>query len=133
MDSDRSAINQLHKQDIEATLSSDIGQLVALWSDDGVLINPGGPPIAGKAAIQNFLTQSFAKNPTSKVLKYEPEITDLQISGEVAYEWGYFSATREDSPTGERSSLRARFLRVMKRQPDGSWKFARVMWSPEGK
>lgn len=132
MDSARSAIDQMHKQDIEATLSSDQGKLAALWSDDGVLISPGAPPIVGKAAIQNFLAQSLAKNPTMKVLKYEPEITDLQISGEVAYEWGYFNASQQASPSSEPFRLRARFLRVLRRQADGSWKFVRVMWSPEG-
>jgi len=132
VDSARSAIDQLHKQDIDATLSSDIGKLTALWSDDGVLISPGSPPIVGKAAILSFLTQSFANNPTLKVVKYEPEIGDLQISGEVAHEWGYFNASQQASSASEPIGLRARFLRVMRRQADGSWKFVRVMWSLEG-
>ena len=30
-----------------------------------------------------------------KVLKYVPEVTDLQAVGDVAYEWGFFEATHQ--------------------------------------
>ena len=132
MDSAQSAIDELHQRDIEATLASDIGRLMALWSDDCVLIGQGAKPVVGKVAIQSFLTETVAKNPTMKVLRYEPEITDIQIADEIAYEWGYFNATQQASPMSQRFSVRARFLRVMRRQADGSWKFVRVMWSAEG-
>jgi len=124
-------IDKLHQQDIAATLSSNVDELTALWTDDGALIGAGAKPIAGKPAIRDFLSASFAKNPTMKVLKYEPEFEHLQVSGDVAYEWGYFNATQQGSPTSQPVTLRARFLRVLRRQPDASWKFSRVMWSPD--
>ena len=108
-----------------------VGQLVALWSDDGVLISPGDKPLVGKAAIQASLTQNFAKNPTMKVLKYEPEVKDLQLAGDVAYEWGYFTATHQACATSKPFTFRARFLRVIRLQPNGSWKFVRVMWNTD--
>ena len=67
-----------------------------------------------------------------KVLKYEPEIKDVQVVGTVAYEWGYINVTQQDSPTSKPTTFRARFLRTMKVQADGSWKFTRVMWNTEG-
>jgi len=42
-------IEQLHKDDIAATLARDAEALTALWADDGVLLQPGIPPIIGKA------------------------------------------------------------------------------------
>jgi Domain of unknown function (DUF4440) len=88
-------IEKLHQQDIAPTVSSDIGQLVALWGDDGVLIGQGEKPLLGKAAIKTWLTENFAKAPSMKVLKYEPEVKGLEVVGDVAYEWGYFTATQQ--------------------------------------
>jgi ketosteroid isomerase-like protein len=53
------------------------------------------------------------------------DIRDIQVAGNVAYEWGYFEAAQKSSDQQAPESLRAKLLRVMKRQPDGSWKFTR--------
>jgi ketosteroid isomerase-like protein len=54
---------------------------------------------------------------------YRPEIKDLQMAGDWAFEWGYFSY--KGSPKAR--VIHGKVLRVIKRQPDGSWKFSRVM------
>lgn len=123
----------MHQQDIDATLSMDVGKLTDLWADDGVLLGQGGKSLVGRSAIQASLEQNFAANPTMKVLKYVPEVTDLQVVGDAAYEWGFFEATHQLSADSKPASFRARFLRVMRLQPDGSWKFVRVMWNTDGK
>jgi ketosteroid isomerase-like protein len=133
MSSIPTGIQKLHQQDIDATVSMDIGKLTDLWADDGVLLGQGERPLVGKPAIQASLKQDVAANPTMKVLKYVPEIMDLQVVGDTAYEWGFFEATHQLSPDSKPASLRARFLRVMRLQSDGSWKFVRIMWNTEGK
>lgn len=124
-------IEKLHKDDITATIARDADALTALLDDDAVLLQPGTPPILGKVAFHDFMKQAFAKSPSAKVLKYVPDIRDIQVAGNVAYEWGYFDATQKSSEQQAAESLRAKLLRVMKRQPDGSWKFTRVMWLPD--
>jgi ketosteroid isomerase-like protein len=121
-------IEKLHKDDITATIARDVDALTALWDDDAVLLQPGTPPIVGKAAFQNFAKQALAKSPSVKVVKYAPDIHDIRVAGNVAYEWGYFDTTQKSSEHQAPESLRAKLLRVMRRQPDGSWKFTRVMW-----
>ena len=133
MNSIPAGIQKLHLQDIDATVSMDIGKLTDLWADDGVLLGQGDKPLAGKAAIQASLKKNFAANPTMKILKYVPEISDFQLAGDIAYEWGFFEATHKMSADSKPMRFRARFLRVMKLQSDGSWKFVRVMWNTEGK
>ena len=59
-------------------------------------------------------------------LSYKADVKDLQISGDWAFEWGYFTVSFRDS-TGKTVNLRGKQLRVLKRQADSSWKFARVM------
>jgi len=124
-------IEKLHKDDITATIARDVDALTALWDDDAVLLQPGTPPIVGKAAFHDFVKQALAKSPAVKVVKYAPDIHDIQVAGNVAYEWGYFDTTQKSFEQQAPESLRAKLLRVMRRQPDGSWKFARVMWLPD--
>ena len=124
-------IEQLHKEDVIATIGRDADALTALWDDNAVLLQPGTRPIIGKAAFHDFMTQGLAKSPSVKVVKYVPDIRDIQVAGNVAYEWGYFDAAQRSSDKQAPQDLRAKFLRVMKRQPDGSWKFTRIMWLPD--
>jgi ketosteroid isomerase-like protein len=124
-------IEKLHQDDITATIARDVDALTALWDDDAVLLQPGTPPIVGKAAFHDFMKQALAKSPSVKVVKYVPDIHDTQVAGNVAYEWGYFDAAQKSSEQQAPIILRAKLLRVMRRQPDGSWKFTRVMWLPD--
>jgi ketosteroid isomerase-like protein len=124
-------IQKLHQQDIDATVSMDVGKLTDLYADDGVLLGQGDKSLVGKPAIQASLKRVFAASPNMKVLKYSPEILGLRIEGDIAYEWGFFEATNQLSADSNPVSFRARFLRVMERQPDGSWGFVRVMWNTE--
>ena len=58
-------------------------------------------------------------------LCYDLEIQDIQIAGDWAFEWGYGSYK---IAKGDKVSIQyGKVMRVMKRQPDGTWRFARVM------
>jgi ketosteroid isomerase-like protein len=117
----RAGIEQLHKLDIQTTLSGKADELAKLWDKDAVRLLPGSPAEIGKAAI--YATDKREEQAGQGLNAcYKPEIKDLQIDGDWAFEWGYFSykAPKE-------KAFRGKVLRVMKRQPDGSWKFARVM------
>jgi uncharacterized protein (TIGR02246 family) len=124
-------IERLHQDDITATVARDPDALTALWDDDAVLLQPGIPPIIGKAAFREFIKQALAKSRSVKVVKYVPDVRDIQVAGNVAYEWGYFDTAQKSSDQQAPQNLRAKLLRVMKRQPDGSWRFTRVMWVPD--
>lgn len=124
-------IEKLHQADITATLARDVEALTALWDDDAVLLQPGAPAITGKSAFRDFVKQSYAKSPSAKVRKYVPDFRDLRVAGHVAYEWGYFDSTFKPSEQEQPVSFRAKFVRVLKQQSDGSWKFTRIIWTPE--
>jgi uncharacterized protein (TIGR02246 family) len=121
-------IETLHQDDITATFARDANALTALFDDGAVLLQPGIPPIIGKAAIKDLMQQALAKSPSVKIVKYAPDIRDIQVAGNLAYEWGYFDAVQKGPNQSAPQKVRAKLLRVMKRQPDGSWRFTRVMW-----
>lgn len=125
----RSAIEKLHQQDVAATLARDPKALANLFTEDAVLLEPGQAPLIGKAAILADNEQDQKAHPGTKVVSYKPDIKDLQIRDGVAYEWDTFEASYKESENTEVKSFKAKALRILERQKDGSWKFARVMWN----
>jgi len=122
---DLAAIERLHRADIEATLTQDSSLLINLWSDDCVKLGVPGPAVVGKKAMQEVYDKLRADYPDFKVLKYAPEIQDVQVADGWAIEWVYYEATYKMSAKDNPVSMRRKDLRVLKRQSDGSWKFAR--------
>ncbi len=122
---DSAAIEKLHRADIQATLTQDPNVLINLWSDDCVKLGVPGPAIVGKKGIQEVYNKFRADHPDFKVLKYAPEIQDIQVVDGWAIEWVYYDATFKMSAKDNPISMRRKDLRVLKRQSDGSWKFAR--------
>ena len=123
------AIEQLHRQDVAATITGDPKALAELWAEDAVRLEPG-PAEVGKKLIKQHDSEMLQKNGAMKILTYAPEIKDVKIVDGWAFEWGYFNSTYRDNPNAPIKSFRAKLLRVLEKQKDGSWKFARVMWNP---
>jgi uncharacterized protein (TIGR02246 family) len=122
---DKAEIAKLHQADIAATLHANPDELAALWADDGVLLGQDEPAISGTKALRAY----YAKDDT-KVLHYTPYIEDLRVGRRTATEWGYFDATFQQ-PGKPPETFRGRFLRIMKKQKDGHWRFARIMWQKD--
>lgn len=128
-DSDLQAIQKLHQQDIDATLAHDPQALADLFTDDAVLLEPGAPAVIGKPAILAENKKDSLEHPNTKIVSYKPEIKDLQVVDGWAFEWDTFEGSYKESDKAEVKSFRAKALRILRKQPDGSWKFARVMWN----
>ncbi len=128
-DVDRAAIEKLHQQDIAATLSRDPAALTDLWTDDAIRLVPGQPAEVGKQAIRES-NERWTARPGLKVLTLVSETKDLTIWDGWAVEWGYFTGSYVESPTGEPKQIRGARLWVLKKLPDGSWKCFRGMGTP---
>ena len=124
---DLEAIKKLEQEDIQVTLSQDPKGLVDVWAEDGVRLGPGRPPTVGKQAIAAENEKFRAQFPEFKVLKYAPVLVDIQVAGGWAIEVGNADAAYRMSAKDEPISVKEKgVVRVLKRQSDGSWKFAVV-------
>ena len=123
---DLAAIEKLHQEDVAVTLTQDPKGLVDVWAEDGVRIDPEGPPAIGKQAIGAENDKVHAQYPEFKVLKYAPEIAEIEIADGWAIEVGNTVATYRLSAKDEPVSVNDKGMRLLKRQSDGSWKFALV-------
>jgi ketosteroid isomerase-like protein len=121
---DVAAIEKLHQEDIEATLTQDTKGLIDIWTEDAVRFNPGGTPAVGKQAIGVENEKVRTQYPGFKLLSYAAKYKNLQIEDGLACEWGEHEGQYKLSPEAPLASFSAKGLHVLKRQNDGSWKFA---------
>jgi ketosteroid isomerase-like protein len=128
---DSAGIEKFHQQDISATLSRDPVALTDLWTDDAVRLSPGQPAEVGKRAIRES-NERWSARPGIKVVSYVLETKDLTILDGWAVEWGYVTGSYIESPGGEVKQIRGARLMVLKKLPDGRWKYFRLMGTPLG-
>jgi uncharacterized protein (TIGR02246 family) len=127
---DRNAIETFHARDVAATLSQDPAALAELWTDDVVRLQPGHEAEVGKQTVLASNAHDRAAHPGFRVLSYVPEIKSVTITNDGwAFEWGYFTGSYVESAGGEEKRIRAKVLRVLKKQADGSWRGALGMWN----
>lgn len=120
-------IERLHQLDEKVTVLNDPKALQAEWTNDAVRLEADGPVDVGKPAIYQSDVQSFAAAPGFSFVRYKPDIRDVQVAGDWAFEWGVFDIGLRPSSGKPVEEVHGKLLRVLHRQSDGEWKFARVM------
>jgi uncharacterized protein (TIGR02246 family) len=118
------AIEKLHQEDTEVTLSGDPKGLIDIWTEDAVRLGPGNVEDFGKQAIQARNEKVRAQYPGFKVLRYAANYKNIQIEDGLACEWGEHESQFKMSPEAPPVSWHATGFHVLKRQSDGTWKFA---------
>jgi uncharacterized protein (TIGR02246 family) len=124
---DLAAIEKLHQQDIEATLSQDPKGLIDIWMEDAVRFNAAGSPAVGKQAIHAENQKIHTQYPGFKVLSYVPKYKNIQIEDGLACEWSEREGEYKLSSDSPLANWHAKGLQALKRQSDGSWKFVLII------
>jgi len=99
----------------EAFNRGDAAGCAAFFTDDVILIAPDQPIIRGREAFEELYRSRIA-NSTGGT--HTNELVDYGVEGDMAYQIGSFAV--EDVTPSEQG----KFVNVLKRQPDGSWKVA---------
>ena len=128
---DLAAIERLHQRDAAAAKIGDMQTLMELWTVDGVALPPGEPPVKGIEAIRAWLGKSADDRQKFEITSYVMDFQEVKLFGDDAVEWARTSITVK--PKGAPSGMHAsgNLMRVLKRQPDGTWKVARAIWNME--
>ncbi|HVM74429.1 MAG TPA: nuclear transport factor 2 family protein [Candidatus Saccharimonadales bacterium] len=124
---DLAAIERLHNADIQATPSQDPAELNQLWSEDCVKLDGPAGPVVALDAIKAMYAKMKTDYPEFRILKYTNDVTDAKVVAGWAIEVGYSEAvyqlTNKEKPVAIPGT---QGVRVLKKQNDGSWKFAVV-------
>jgi len=125
---DLAEIERLHRTDMAAAKVHDIGTLITLFTEDGALFPPGQEPIRGRAALWEYMQRSLPEMQAYAITEYVQNFEEVRICGEWAYEWANFFGTYHLKAGGPELRERSRLFRILRRQPDGSWKVHRSTW-----
>ena len=110
-----------------AALRSDSpDSLLALMTEDVVLMPPHEPVLRGKAAVRTWYEQFVKQMRTSSLTIADRE---LLIGGDYATEVASFEWTLAPVTGGEPIVDRGSYIQVWHRQPDGRWLFKRELWN----
>jgi uncharacterized protein (TIGR02246 family) len=115
---DEAAIRALNDEWIKIWAAPDAAKLASYFADDGVLLYPDFPVVQGRAGAQKVF-EAYRQN------KNEWTISKIEVAraGDLAYQWGTGKATIQDKK-GKPVEMRYKYVTVLKKQADGSWKFA---------
>ena len=118
---DEQAILRLTEDWLAAIRAKDIPGLSGMVTDDAVFLPSGFPPIRGKQAVETMYRSFF---PQFASVEQSVTIEELQVVGDWAFAWGTEEFTLVPQ-AGAPIEMRGKGMSILKRQADGSWKFAR--------
>jgi ketosteroid isomerase-like protein len=127
LEADRLAIEALNQHDVKAALASDVAAIVAQWTDDFVVLPPVGPITRGRSANAALVEQGREQMRTLTPVDYVVDFEEITIAGDYAIEWGTFRGSARPLAGGADVTYSGKLMRILKRQPDGTWKMHRTM------
>ena len=104
-----------------AATDGDMERCMAFWIDDGIQIPPDAPCRVGKAEIRARAQPLFALFDTNRMTIHAEEV---RILGDRAYSYGTYEIEMTPKDGGESRSCSGKFLDILEKQVDGSWKIA---------
>jgi len=119
---DRKAIDALRDQYTIAFNSSDAAATAASFTDDAIVMEANQASVEGKQAIQAMFEAMFKAN----AVKISLTPAETQVAGDWAYERGAAAITVTPK-AGKPIEQSLRYVVILNRQPDGSWKLYRDM------
>jgi uncharacterized protein (TIGR02246 family) len=102
--------------------TKDVARLTNMITEDAVFLPPGLPPIRGKQAVEAMYNSFF---PQFESVEQTAILEEVDVAGNLAFAWGTESCVLAPHSGGSRIQMQGKGMSILKRQPDGSWKFAR--------
>jgi ketosteroid isomerase-like protein len=124
---DLAAITAFNEKYLQAINNGDIAALSSLTDEGHIMIAPNRAPTVGKAANDTANERGFRQFNIEE--KWMPEET--VIDGDLAYQRGTFTVIATPKAGGATRTTRGNFLRIYRRQTDGSWRMTRDMFSSD--
>lgn len=109
-------------------LAGDADSLLSLYGDEPVLMPQDQPAVFGKDAIRS-LYQSVLKEYD---FKSEGTLMEVEASGDLGYFWSTYTLTATPKVGGEPIKSAGKSVFIVKREPGGVWKIARLIDNSDG-
>jgi ketosteroid isomerase-like protein len=124
---DLAAIATFNQRYLQAINDGDIAALSALTTEDHIMLAPNRPPLIGKDANDNANRRAFEQFDIDET--WTPEET--VVAGDWAWQRGTYQVVATPKSDGASHTSTGNFLRIYRRQPDGSWRMIRDMFNSD--
>jgi uncharacterized protein (TIGR02246 family) len=125
---DIEAIKQLAETWRSGWLAGDADLLLSLYADEPVLMPQDQPAVLGKDAIRPLYEAVL------KEFDFQSEgtVKEVVASGDMGYFWSAYTLTATPKAGGEPMKVAGKSLFIVRREPGGAWKIARLMDNSDG-
>jgi uncharacterized protein (TIGR02246 family) len=117
---DIARIDELWRAYAAAVNDGDLENWISLWIDEGIQMPPAAPRRIGKEQIRAEMQTLFDRFDKQMTLHLE----EIQVEGDQAYSHGTFDIVMTPKGDGNTIQGSGKFLTILQRQIDGSWKIA---------
>lgn len=121
---DKAAINKTRNEYVSAWRDADATRIASLYTDDALVLYPNQPAVEGKTAILTYFKSFFSEFPKND---FDLTSAEIEIAGSWAFDRGSFKWKGVPRGGGEALLDHGKYLVVLRRQADGSWKVFRDM------
>jgi uncharacterized protein (TIGR02246 family) len=107
----------------EAFNRGDAAGCAAFFSEDVVLMAPDQPMTRGRKAFEETYRSRMEQSTGGT---HSNELVEYGVDGDLAYQIGTYAVTGTNAPE------QGKFLNILKRQADGTWKVAVSIFNSDG-
>ena len=121
------AIRALHGTFVEAVNAGDVETLAGLYTGDAIRMPPNGRMFQGEALIRSDFADLLDPNDAELSIIVE----ETRLSGDFALARGTWALELTPKAGGETTGDIGKWLNLLERQNDGSWKISRNIWNSD--
>ncbi len=119
------AVNDIWTQYSSSLNSGDIDLWMSLWTEGGVQMPPGEPSVIGKDQIRARNKAVLDRFTFNIGITNE----EVGVAGDWAFARGTYKLTLTPKAGGEAIVVDGKYMTILQRQPDGSWKIHRDIFN----
>ncbi|HEY3011717.1 MAG TPA: DUF4440 domain-containing protein, partial [Gemmatimonadales bacterium] len=111
---------------VAAANEGNVDALTAVYAGDAALLPPNLPPQKGRNAIRSFWGGFL----NAYTVRFEIASDTIEGRGDLAYNLGHYRFTAVPKAKADPGVAdEGKFVEILKKQPDGSWKYIVDMYS----
>ena len=125
MAADRAAVDKLRSDYQSAFNSNDAAAAGAYFTESAVSMPPNREALIGRQAITDDTAAMFEGMSAELALSSE----EVELAGDWAFERGSYTMKLTPKEDGEAMEEKGKYIVILQKQTDGSWKLAREVWN----
>ena len=127
MAADRAAIDKLRSDYQSSFNSNDASAAAAHFTETAVSMPPNHEALIGRQAITDDMVAMFEGMGAELTISSE----EVEVAGDWAFDRGTYTMTLTPKGDGDPMEDKGKYIVILEKQADGSWKLAREVWNSD--